>query len=211
MQCPNLPACDAGDSGNASNDANFFVSSETNMTGDLGGLAGADERCQTLAQAAGLGAKTWHAYLSVEHDEANGGNATHARDRIGEGPFFNVEGAMLAEDLDALHARNGDAELFLDEHGDKVPGQWPASPTPIEHDILTGTNPDGEVMPGMTCDDWTSDASDQAAQVGHSDGLGPGANPDPPYASWFSSHANQDCSDTGPRGGAGRIYCFAVE
>ena len=111
----------------------------------------------------------------------------------------------------ALHARTGDADLFLDEHGNKIPGQWPGSPPSIEHDILTGSSADGGVLPGLTCGDWTSVAVDAAAQVGHSDGLGPGANANPPFSSWNSAHANQSCSDTAPRGGSGRIYCFAID
>ena len=68
----------------------------------------------------------------------------------------------------------------------------------------------GTVMPGMTCANWTSADAGMAAQVGHSDGLGPGANANPPFSSWNSAHASQGCNDTAPRGGAGRIYCFAI-
>jgi hypothetical protein len=187
----------------------FFVSSDTRMTGDLGGLPGADARCQGLAASDGAGDKTWHAYLSVEHDPANGNAATHAHDRIGAGGWTNSEGVLLAADLAALHARTGDPNVFLDEHGQKIPGQWAGSPA-VEHDILTGSDQMGMVMAGLTCADWTSNATNIAAQVGHSDGLGPGMSSAPPYDSWNSSHANQSCADTAPRGGAGRIYCFAL-
>jgi hypothetical protein len=118
---------------------------------------------------------------------------------------------LLAGDLDALHALDGSVDLFLDEHGERIPGQWAGSPAPVEHDVLTGTTADGMVMAGMTCADWTSNSSSIAAQVGHSDGLGPGMSSEPPYDSWNSSHANESCADTGPRGGAGRIYCFAAD
>jgi hypothetical protein len=64
-------------------------------------------------------------------------------------------------------------------------------------------------MAGKTCADWTSEAATDMAQVGHSDGLGPNMNPNPPYSSWNSAHANGGCNDTAPLGGAGRIYCFA--
>jgi hypothetical protein len=181
------------------------------MTGDLGGLAGADDRCQALAGAVGAGDKTWRAYLSVEEDPDNDNMPTHARDRIGEGPWHNANGDLLAADVDALHALTGDPELFLDEHGQMIPGQWEGSPTPNEHDILTGTTSDGMVMEGQTCADWTSDSMTLTAQVGHSDGLGPMMNPDPPYSSWNSAHANAGCDDTAPFGGAGRIYCFAID
>lgn len=180
----------------------FFVSSDTSMTGKLGGLDGADARCAKLAKAVGAGDKTWHAYLSTK--------SVNARDRIGKGPWFNAKGVMLAKDLADLHARKGDAEVFLDEHGGKINGQWTGSPSPVQHDILTGSQADGTLLENMTCDDWTSDSDAISAQVGHSDGLGPGGSTDGTYTSWNSSHANQNCKDTAPRGGAGRIYCFAL-
>jgi hypothetical protein len=189
----------------------FFVSSKTSMTGDLGGLDGADARCQSLAEAAGAGAHTWHAYLSVEHDAANGGSPTNARDRIGAGGWTNSAGVLLAADLVSLHARSGDANVFLDEQGHKIPGQWAGSPPPVQHDVLTGSDMMGMLMTGLTCGDWTSSSTTTAAQVGHTDGLGPNMDPTPPLNSWNSAHANQSCADTAPRGGAGRIYCFAID
>lgn len=195
----------------APNSLSFFVTSDKSMTGDLGGLPGADARCQALAKAAGAGARTFHAYLSVEHDPANGGAASDARDRIGKGPWYNAKGVLLAEDVDALHARSGDPELFLDEKGEKINGQWEGSPTPNEHDVLTGSDANGRVLPGKTCADWTSAGADVTAQVGHTDGLGPMRNGAPPYNSWQSSHENMNCQDTAPRGGAGRLYCFAID
>jgi hypothetical protein len=188
----------------------FFVSSTGSATGNLSGLAAADARCQSLAAAVGGGSRTWRAYLSVERDAANGNNPTHARDRIGTGPWFNAAGGLVAQDLAALHARRGDAAVFLDERGQRVPGQWAGSPSPNQHDILTGSDADGRLMAGTTCGDWTSSSPALAAQVGHSDGLGPGGNPDGNLGSWNSSHASQSCADTAPRGGAGRIYCFAA-
>ena len=188
----------------------LFVSSTGNATGNLGGLSGADARCQSLAAGAGAGNKTWRAYLSVERDSANGNNPTHARDRIGSGPWFNAAGALVAQDLASLHARRGDAAVFLDERGQRVPGQWAGSPSPNQHDILTGSDADGRVLAGMTCADWTSSSPALAAQVGHSDGLGPGGDPTGNFGSWNSSHANQNCADTAPRGGGGRVYCFAI-
>ena len=188
---------------------NFFVSSAKSKTGNLGGLRGADRICQELATAVGLGNKTWHAYLSVERDPDNGNKPTDAGSRIGTGPWSNAKGVVVAKDLAELNARKGDADLFLDERGQRVPGNWPQSPKPTEHDILTGSTPDGKVMAGKTCNDWTSAASDLQAQVGHSDGLGPGGDPSGRYSIWNSSHENGSCADTAPRGGAGRIYCFA--
>jgi hypothetical protein len=187
---------------------NFFVTSDTSKTGNLGGLTGADARCVRLATAVGQGNKTWHAYLSAE--AADGGAAVNAKDRIGPGPYFNSKGAMLAADSAALHARSGDAEVFIDEKGQKINGQWTGSPTPNEHDVLTGANPDGTVLAGQTCMNWTSEAMTSTAQVGHADGLGPSMSSAPPYNSWQSSHVNGGCNDTAPKGGAGRLYCFVA-
>ena len=186
----------------------FFVTSTKSATGNLGGLAGADSRCQGLAAAAGFGGKTWRAYLSAERDPSTG-QPVDAQSRIGTGPWFNANGVMIARDLAELHARRGDAEIFVDERNQMIPGQWPNSPRPVEHDILTGSTADGRLIPGMTCNDWTSASPDLAAQVGHSDGLGPGGSAAGTLSSWNSSHANQNCADTAPRGGAGRLYCFA--
>ncbi len=108
-----------------------------------------------------------------------------------------------------LHARTGDAALFLDERGQRINGQWTGSPTPNQHDVLTGSNADGTLMPGFTCSDWTSASATVSARVGHSDGMGPNQNTAPPLSSWNSAHVNENCADTAPRGGAGRFYCFA--
>src|SRR5262245_9347247 len=187
----------------------FFVSSATSVTGNLGGLSGADATCQRLAAAVGQGSRTWRAYLSVERDAANGNQPTHARDRIGTGPWYNANHVLIANTLSELHARVGDATLFLDERGQRINGQWTGSPAPLEHDILTGSNADGTLASGLTCADWTSSSTTSAAQVGHSDGLGPNQSAAGALASWNSAHANQSCADTAPRGGAGRMYCFA--
>jgi hypothetical protein len=202
---------DAGSSGGTDPDTSFFVTSDKSATANLGGLPGADARCQALAEAVGLGSKTWRAYLSVEVDPQNDDMPTHARDRIGTGPWRNANGALLANDLDELHALTGNPDLFVDEHGRRIPGQWAGSPTPNEHDILTGTTPEGTVAAGFTCADWTSESADSRAQVGHSDGLGPMMNPNPPYSSWNSAHTGASCDNTAPMGGAGRIYCFAAD
>lgn len=187
----------------------FFVSSATNSTGNLGGLSGADATCQRLASAAGHGARTWRAYLSVERDPANNNQPTHARDRIGSGPWYNANLTLVANNLAELHSRTGDAAVFLDERGQRINGQWTGSPSPVEHDILTGSTSEGTVMSGATCGDWTSDSTTLSAQVGHSDGMGVNQNTAGAQASWNSAHANQNCANTAPRGGAGRFYCFA--
>src|SRR5882757_8947332 len=85
----------------------FFVTSAGPGKGaDLGGIAGADRHCQSLAQAAGTGAKTWRAYLSTQ--AADGQPAVNAKDRIGKGPWQNAKGTVVAKDVADLHgAGNG--------------------------------------------------------------------------------------------------------
>ena len=187
----------------------FFVTSQTSVTGNLGGLTGADATCQRLATAAGHGGRTWRAYLSVDRDSTNNNLPTNARDRIGSGPWYNAGLALIANNVAELHQRTGDATLFVDERGQRINGQWTGSPSPVEHDILTGSNADGTLMAGMTCLNWTSDSATATAQVGHSDGMGPNQSTAGALSSWTSAHANQNCSNTAPRGGAGRFYCFA--
>jgi len=187
----------------------FFVTSSRSTTGNLGGLRAADSLCQTLATAVGAGNKTWRAYLSVERDADNGNRPTDARSRIGNGPWFNAKAVMVANNLTELHARRGDSTVFVDERGQPINGQWSGSPTPVEHDIMTGSAADGTVLAGLTCGDWTSDSTATQGQVGHSDGLGPNGDTSGALSSWNSAHTNQNCANTAPRGGAGRIYCFA--
>jgi len=187
----------------------FFVTSSMSKTGNLGGLAAADATCQRLAAAVGEGARTWRAYLSVERDTSNGNQPTHAKDRIGNGPWRNVNNVIVASNLTELHARTGDAAIFVDERGQRINGQWIGSPAPVEHDIMTGSNADGTLASGLTCADWTSASETAIGQVGHSDGLGPNQSTTGTLTSWNAAHTNQNCADTAPRGGAGRFYCFA--
>jgi hypothetical protein len=194
---------------NEADELSFFVTSTT-QDGNLGGLSGADEKCQDLAEAADAGDKTWRAYLSA----ANGGTPIHAKDRIGEGPWYNANGMMLAADLTALHALTGNPDLFVDENGAKINGQWNGTP-PNEHDIMTGSDSTGSLLMGemqTTCNDWTSNTLQPGPQVGHTDGMGPMmANVLPNHTSWNGGHPAAGCStmDLNSRGGAGRFYCFA--
>lgn len=187
----------------------FFVTSQTSTTGNIGGLAGADALCQRLADGVGAGNRFWRAYLSVERDASNNNQPANARDRIGTGPWHNASGTLVANNVAELHARTGDPSLFVDERGQRINGQWTGSPSPVQHDIMTGSNADGTLMSGFTCADWTSSSAADVGQVGHSDGMGPGQSTAGALSSWNSAHANQNCADTAPRGGAGRIYCFA--
>src|ERR1700736_5733595 len=162
-------------------DTSFFVTSTgIGNGGNLGGLAGADNYCQTLAQAAGAGAKTWHAYLSTQ--AADGAPAVNARDRIGKGPWQNSKGVVIAKDVTELHGGNNISKgTALTEKGEMVNGY---GDKPNRHDILTGSQPDGTAFDGpddRTCKNWTS-STQGAAMVGHSDINGPATVP--PVKSW---------------------------
>src|SRR6185369_8565883 len=123
----------------------FFVTSTgIGNGGNLGGLAGADNYCQQLAQAAGAGGKTWRAYLSTQ--AADGKPAVNARDRIGKGPWQNAKGQVVAKDVTELHGANGlTKQTALSEKGDVINGR---GDTPNRHDVLTGSQPDGTAFAG---------------------------------------------------------------
>lgn len=186
----------------------FFVTSEGPGKGaELGGLAGADQHCQTLAQRAGAGDRTWHAYLSATAAEGKG--AVNARDRIGAGPWHNAKGVRIAQSVAQLHGTDANLtkQTILTEKGDTVNGR---GDTPNRHDILTGSQSDGTVLAGdtdTTCRNWTS-GGEGSALVGHHDRQGGGANP----TSWNSAHGSRGCSQENLQatGGNGLFYCFAM-
>jgi hypothetical protein len=189
----------------------FFVTSAGPGKGaDLGGLEGADRHCQTLAQAAGAGTKTWRAYLSTQGD-----GAVNARDRIGRGPWQNAKGETIAQSVDDLHSANNKLtkQTALSEKGEGINGR---GDTPNRHDVLTGSQPDGRAFPAgedRTCGNWTKSGAG-AAMVGHHDRQG--LRDDDVSKSWNSSHPSRGpdggCSQADLRstGGDGLLYCFAT-
>jgi len=209
--------------------ATFFVADNPNGTGNLGGLAGADQMCQQQAQALGGRAaqRTWHAYLSVQQ-RANQ-PPVNARARIGQGPWYNVRGQLIATGVGALHGdqpedrdrNNIQRGTGLDIHGEPIPGAGGAQGT-NQHDMMTGSDPDGRAFTdGLdhTCNNWTSDqmtlpqgqnanipAERARAMLGHVDRTG-GNN-----TSWNAAHMSQGCTKQSliATGGAGRFYCFAI-
>jgi len=217
-------AAGGGRQGGAAQPMGFFVTSVGKNDGaNYGGLAGADAHCQALAAAAGRGDVKWAAYLSTQ-----GPNAVNARDRIGPGPWFNARGQQIGANVGELHgdtheqARLGNRiskTSALNEKGEPING---AGDTPNQHDILTGSTPDGRAYTDAadhTCSNYTSNAHVEPAgrgapppppgpsvQVGHTDRLG-GAN-----ASWNSVHGSRGCSQPNlvSTGGAGLLYCFAT-
>jgi hypothetical protein len=191
----------------------FVTSSGLGKGADLGGLEGADRHCQQLAQAAGAGSKTWHAYLSTQ--AADGKPAVNARDRIGRGPWQNAKGEVIAKDVADLHSDNNkiNKQTALNEKGAPINGR---GDTPNTHDILTGSQPDGTAFADSndhTCKNWTS-STEGSAMVGHHDRMG--LDDSAPAKSWNSSHPSRGegggCSQAALRGtgGAGLLYCFAT-
>jgi hypothetical protein len=171
-----------------------------------------------LAAAAGGGNRTWRAYLST--NGRGGANAVNARDRIGNGPWQNAKGAVIATNVADLHSDNNKIAkaTALDEKGQpiKVRGDMPNM-----HDIMTGSDKDGRAYPpnmDLTCNNWSS-SSFGVAMLGHVDREG-----NPPVAgsqnvaaytetarSWNAAHTSRSCSqpDLIATGGNGLFYCFA--
>jgi len=188
----------------------FLTSAGPGKGGDLGGVEGADRHCQALAQAAGAGSHTWHAYLSTQ-----GANAVNARDRIGRGPWRNAKGDVVAQSIDDLHSANNkiNKQTALSEKGEPINGR---TETPNRHDVLTGSQPDGRAFAAgddRTCGNWTK-SGQGSAMVGHHDRQG--LRDDDASKSWNSSHLSRGtgggCSQEALRstGGNGLFYCFAV-
>jgi hypothetical protein len=197
-----------GSSSNSSGMTFFVSSTGSGRGGDLGGLAGADRLCTSLASAAGAGNHTWRAYLSTQ--SGPGGPGVNARDRIGTGPWRNAKGVVIASNVTELHANNHiSKQTALTEKGQVVNGR---GDTPNMHDILTGSQPDGTAIAGnvdTTCGNWTK-SGEGAAMVGHSDRTG--LDESVPAKSWNSSHQSRGCSVDALKatGGDARIYCFAA-
>ena len=187
----------------------FFITSRTlGDGGNLGGLAGADAHCQALATEADAGHRTWRAYLSTQ-----GPGAVNAIDRIGNGPWANAKGVVMATNLESLKYDNSNLtfEHILDEKGNQFESRIDGTYDTTEHDVLTGTQLDGTAYPAgedKTCNNWTSNSAGSAV-VGHADRYSFAVSGSP----WNSSHGTPGCTQENliSVGGAGLLYCFATE
>ena len=205
-----LAACGAGGPmASGAKPMSFFVTSANPGQGaNFGGLPGADRYCQSLATKVNAGGRTWRAYLS--NSALAGAPAVNARDRIGTGPWYNVKGALVANNVDELHGTNMlTKQTALTEKGEVIAGRGDPVNT---HDILTGSTPDGRAVSDgkdNTCGNWTK-SGDGSAIVGHHDRTG--LDQSAPAKSWNSSHATQGCGLEALKktGGAGLLYCFAA-
>lgn len=188
----------------------FFVTSVNPGRGaDLGGLTGADQYCRTLASSVGAGGRQWRAYLSAAATPTT--PAVNARDRIGNGPWQNAKGEVIARSVAELHGNNGLSKASaLTEKGTPISGRG----DPVNmHDMLTGSTPNGLLdtsAADTTCRNWSS-SGDGAAIVGHHDRIG--LRDDDASKSWNASHATRGCGLDALKatGGAGLYYCFAAD
>jgi hypothetical protein len=177
------PASDAGADAGGSSDVppnapgsfSFFVTSlegirrasgnQNGFGGDLrhgqaDGLAGADKICSELAEFAmpGAGAKPWRAFLSAMG--ANG--PVHAIDRVGNGPWYDRQGRILAmSKADLLFTRPRGAHMAIvndlpNEFGIPNHRPDPAGPQVDNHHFLTGSDTMGRLVANGTCGNWAS-------------------------------------------------------
>jgi hypothetical protein len=121
-----------------------------------------------------------------------------------------AQGDAPPEHLQLVHALVKDIgepkATVLDEKGQAIKG---AGDMPNQHDILTGSDSDGRAFPGgfdATCNNWTSNTDMNHAMLGHADRTGGG------NVSWNSVHMSAGCSKESliRTGGAGHLYCFAI-
>jgi hypothetical protein len=206
-----LPVHAAGQQQQEPQPMGFFITSVgIGNGGDLGGLQGADAHCQSLAAAVGAGNRTWRAYLSTQAtaDAA----AVNARDRIGSGPWSNVNGLVMATSVESLHYDNSNfnREYSRDENGNQFVSRIDGDPDTSVHDVLTGSQVDGTAMPAgqdQTCSNWTS-STEGSARVGHADRY----SFTTPGSPWNSAHGTPGCTSENliSTGGAGLFYCFAL-
>ena len=193
------------------------------------GLAGADEICRRIADRAfpGSGCKQWRAFLSVTKS-ASGGGPINAIDRVGQGPWYDRLGRIVAMNKSALamtRPQGMDAAIINDfPNEDGTPNHNPDGTGNVDnHDILTGSTLTGTLYGndwGPTCHDWTSKVgADGRPRVGHSWPAISGMN-------WMSALDEAGCAPgvnlvemgppnpavptVGSGGGYGGIYCFAL-
>ena len=188
----------------------FITSGGLGKGADLGGITGADAHCAALAKAAGSKETNWRAYLSTTLPKGDAGE--NARERIGKGPWHNAKGVMVAKSVADLHSDNVNInkQTGLTEKGDIIGG---SGDKPNQHDILTGSDPQGMFSTAggdTTCGNWTS-SGEGSAIVGHHDRSGLNKK-SRHMTSWNSSHGSRGCSQDNliSSGGAGLLYCFVA-
>jgi len=159
----------------------IFVTSSTYFA-DLGGMAGADSRCQDHADSVGFEG-TWKALLSVA--------GTDAVDRISDGDYYNMNGDMIVSSKANLFPQTGnygpttlDSSVLYDEYGNSVGGA-----------AFTASWANGRLDPAEDCEGFNNAppccSSASWCRIGYSDATD---------YNWFFSSGNT--------GDAYRLYCF---
>ncbi|MGR9107764.1 MAG: hypothetical protein ACU843_12605 [Gammaproteobacteria bacterium] len=184
----------------------IFVSSEV-YTPNLGGLAGADYICQSLADSPTsiVSDGNYIALLSTSTANASG--------RLGavSGPIVRPDGVPVAANLAALfapsrirlsdgsyqtvHARDLINPVNVDEAGNKITFQDGGRP------VWTGSTSSGLVSMGDTCNDWTSDFDSDSGMLGFNFG----------DDSWFSAESRLCGGGPIPDTGIGRAHIYCIQ
>ena len=198
--------------------------------GETTGLAGADKICTEIAESSmpGAGAKVWHAFLSTKS------GPTHAKDRIGKGPWYDRTGRVVAMDLESLlQTRPSGADPAIADNLPNEKGEPNRASEDVDnHDTVTGSNELGEYSGGATCEDWTTTMTPPAAGSGGGSMRGGGSRgpmcghswPANSGMSWIKAHNAPGCAPSvslvqmgggsgdgiGNGGGYGGFYCFAL-
>jgi len=183
------------------------------------GIEGADKICQTIAAGVGFGDKSWRAFLSATRGPD--GQTVHAIERIGEGPWYDRKGRLIARDRAGLLGADrpiGDPETVNDLPDEMGDGTSILGST---YDAVTGSNTAGRLYypePKNTCLDWTNNTLENVLiMCGHA-WLATGV------ANWIQAHPERSCipgvniasngtsdgSSIGAGGGWGGFYCFAL-
>jgi hypothetical protein len=195
--------------------------------GTADGLTGADKICTEIAESSmpGSGAKQWHAFLSTVK------GPVHAKDRIGQGPWYDRTGRLVAMNLTALLKNRPEADMAIKED---LPNEFgipnhrpdPTKAADDNHHTLTGSKADGTLYSETaTCMDWTTTSKDNKTtgrpRIGFMWSIDNRTN-------WISGQDEGGCgagvtgigtvnggSDpnnpiVGSGGGYGAIYCFAM-
>ncbi len=152
---PSTPTGDGGATeGGATGPKIAFVSSQI-ITGNLGGVAGADATCTKLATDAKVGSGgTWKAWISTA--------GVNAIDRMtANGPWKTVTGKTVADTKADLAAGILKGALDKDEKG--------ATPPAPEDRVWTATGPNGTYV-GPDCGGWTGAGSGLVGEAEHANG-----------------------------------------
>ncbi len=201
-------------------------------TGVGAGLRGADKICVAIAERSmpGCATKQWRAFLSATADE--NGLQVDAIDRIGEGPWYDRLGRLVAPtkaDLIQIRPQNGDPTIMNDLPNERgVPNHDPDGTGQVDnHGTVTGSNAKGRLYGATsTCLDWTT--AERVATTGRPR-MGrswPRNSYKGAEGSWVSAVDESGCGaginlqdnggavpnlfTIGAGGGYGGFYCFAL-